>query len=96
MSPASRNSRSPKIIIAHRGASGYLPEHTLASFCYAVAVGAQFIEPDLVMSGDGEIIILHDIHLQTTTNVADIYSDRQHADGNFYAVDFTLKELKTL
>ncbi len=96
MSPASRNSKSTKIIIAHRGASGYLPEHTLASFCYAVAVGAQFIEPDLVMSGDGEIIILHDIHLQTTTNVADIYPDRQHADGNFYAVDFSLEELKTL
>ena len=96
MSPDFRNSKSPKIIIAHRGASGYLPEHTLTSFCYAVAVGAHFIEPDLVMSGDGEIIVLHDIHLQTTTNVADIYPDRQHADGNFYAVDFSLKELKTL
>ena len=58
-----------KIVIAHRGASGYLPEHTIPAYTFAVAQGADFIEPDIVMTKDEELVILHDIYLQSTTNV---------------------------
>jgi glycerophosphoryl diester phosphodiesterase len=58
------------IVIAHRGASGYLPEHTLAAKALAHAMGAHFIEQDVVLSRDGVPIVLHDIHLDSTTNVA--------------------------
>ena len=53
-----------KIVIAHRGASGYLPEHTLEAYAMAYTMGADYIEPDLVMTGDGVLICLHDIHLE--------------------------------
>lgn len=84
------------IVIAHRGASGYLPEHTLASAAYAHALGADYIEQDLVMSRDGELVVLHDIHLETTTDVAKKFPDRARNDGRFYAIDFDWAELKTL
>ncbi|RCV62766.1 glycerophosphoryl diester phosphodiesterase [Methanophagales archaeon] len=54
-----------KIVIAHRGASGYLPEHTLEAYTMAYALGADYIEPDLVLTNDSEFICLHDIHLYT-------------------------------
>ena len=84
------------LVIAHRGASGYLPEHTLEAATLAYAQGADFIEQDLVLSKDLVPVVLHDIHLDTVTDVAIKFPTRQRADGRFYALDFTLAELKTL
>ena len=83
-------------VIAHRGASAYLPEHTLEAYTLAHAMGADYIEPDLVMTKDGRLICLHDIHLEGTTNVKERYPDRNREDGRWYAADFTLAEIKTL
>ena len=83
-------------IIAHRGASGYLPEHTLQGVELAHQQGAHFIEQDVVLTKDGVPVVLHDITLELTTNVAVIYPERQRADGKFYCSDFTLEEIKTL
>lgn len=88
-------SRSP-IIIAHRGASGYLPEHTLAAKAMAHAMGADFIEQDVVLSRDGTALVLHDIHLDSTTDVAERFPDRARADGRFYAIDFDMDEIRQL
>lgn len=85
-----------KIVIAHRGASGYLPEHTLEAYAFAYALGADYIEPDLVRTKDGRCIALHDIHLQSTTNVEEVFPDRKRDDGQWYAIDFTLAEIKQL
>lgn len=85
-----------KMVIAHRGASGYLPEHTLEAYAMAHAMGADYIEPDLVLSKDGRLIALHDIHLESTTDVERQFPDRKRGDGKWYAVDFTLAELKSL
>lgn len=84
------------LVIAHRGASGYLPEHTLESAAYAHALGADYIEQDVVMSRDGTLVVLHDIHLETTTDVAVRFPDRKRPDGSFYALDFTWEELRSL
>ncbi len=83
-------------IIAHRGASGYLPEHTTASAAVAFAMGADYIEPDIVLSKDGAAIVLHDIYLDTVTNVKELFPDRARADGRFYAIDFNVDEIKRL
>lgn len=84
------------LVIAHRGASGYLPEHTLEAFILAYSQGADFIEQDLVLSKDNVPIVLHDIHLETVTDVEQVFPSRGRDDGRFYALDFTLAELKTL
>ena len=76
-----------KIVIAHRGASGYLPEHTLEAYSMAYGLGADYIEPDLVLTADGKFIALHDIHLEGTTNVEDLFPDRKREDGKWYAID---------
>jgi glycerophosphoryl diester phosphodiesterase len=85
-----------KIVIAHRGASGYLPEHTLPAVAMAHALGADYIEQDVVLSKDDVPLVLHDIHIDTVTDVARRFPDRKRADGRYYAIDFTLAELKTL
>lgn len=85
-----------KLVIAHRGASGYLPEHTLPAKAMAYAQGAQFIEQDLVMTHDDQVIVLHDHHLDTVSNVDEVFPDRARADGRYYVVDFTLAELRQL
>jgi glycerophosphoryl diester phosphodiesterase len=85
-----------KLVTAHRGASGYLPEHTLAAYATAHAMGADYIEPDVVVTKDGALICLHDLWLETTTNAAARFSGRQRPDGHFYAADFTLAEIKSL
>jgi glycerophosphoryl diester phosphodiesterase len=85
-----------QIIIAHRGASGYLPEHTLAAKSLAVSLGADFIEQDIVLSRDGIAVVLHDIYLDAVTNVADTFPGRQREDGRFYVIDFDLTELQQL
>lgn len=84
------------LLIAHRGASAYLPEHTREAVVLAYAQGADYIEQDLVLSKDGVPVVLHDIHLDTVTDVARRYPQRIREDGRFYAIDLTLAELKTL
>ena len=83
-------------IVAHRGASGYLPEHTLEAMALAHAQGPAFIEQDLVLTRDNALVVLHDIHLETVTDVEQKFPNRAREDGRFYALDFTLAELKTL
>ena len=85
-----------KIVIAHRGASGYLPEHTQPAYAMAYALGADYIEPDVVMTADRELICLHDIHLDRTTDVAERFPERARGDGRWYAADFTYAEIATL
>jgi len=85
-----------KLVTAHRGASGYLPEHTLAAYATAHAMGADYIEPDVVVTRDGALVCLHDLWLETTTNAAARFPGRQRPDGHFYAADFTLPEIKSL
>ncbi|HEY0946926.1 MAG TPA: glycerophosphodiester phosphodiesterase [Opitutaceae bacterium] len=84
------------IVIAHRGASGYLPEHTLESAAFAYASGADFIEQDVILSKDDVLVVSHDIHIDTTTDVAERFPRRQRADHRYYAIDFTWEELRSL
>ena len=83
-------------VIAHRGASGYLPEHTLEAAALAFAQEPDYIEQDVVLSKDNHPVVLHDIHLETVSDVESKYPQRARKDGRFYAIDFTLAELKTL
>lgn len=85
-----------KIVIAHRGACAYLPEHTLEAYAMAYALGADYIEQDLVLTRDARFVCLHDVHLEDTTNIEEVFPDRQRADGKWYAADFTLEEIKGL
>ncbi len=93
------------LVVAHRGASGYRPEHTLAAYELAIAQGADFIEPDLVPTKDGELIARHENELSATTDVADRpeFADRRTVktvDGvrveGWFSEDFTLAEIRTL
>ena len=84
------------IIIAHRGASGYLPEHSLAAKALAHAMGADFLEQDVVLTKDHVAIVLHDIYLETTTDVQFRFPERARKDGRFYALDYTLDEIRAL
>ncbi len=92
----SAQSFSQKIVIAHRGASGYLPEHTLEAKAMAFAMGADYIEQDVVMTSDDQLIVLHDITLDRTTDVMDKFPQRIREDGRYYAIDFTLEEIRSL
>ena len=85
-----------KIVIGHRGACAYLPEHTLEGYALAYAMGADYVEQDLVLTKDGHFICRHDKCLGDTTNVEEIFPDRKRADGKWYAADFTLEEIKRL
>jgi glycerophosphoryl diester phosphodiesterase len=83
-------------IIAHRGACGYLPEHTLAAKALAYGLGADFLEQDLVATRDGELVVLHDTVLDEISDVGSKFPDRRRPDGQFYVIDFTLSELSSL
>jgi len=94
---------STPLIIAHRGASGHRPEHTLEGYKLAVEMGADFVEPDLVSTKDGVLIARHENEIGGTTDAADRFPDRQRAktiDGQsitgWFSEDFTLAEIKTL
>lgn len=96
---------SKPLAIAHRGASGYRPEHTLAAYQMAMDLGADFIEPDLVSTKDGHLIARHEPNIIDTTDVksrAEFASRRKtkkvdgEASEGFFAEDFTLTEIKTL
>ena len=89
-------STSEKIVIAHRGASGYLPEHTLESKVLAHAMGADYIEQDVVMTRDNALVVLHDLTLDRMTDVTEKFPGRARDDGQNYVIDFTLEELRTL
>lgn len=84
------------LVIAHRGASGYLPEHTLETKALAYAMKPDFIEQDVVMTKDDQLVVLHDHYLDRVTNVAEAFPDRAREDGRYYAIDFTLAEIKSL
>jgi glycerophosphoryl diester phosphodiesterase len=95
----------PPVVIAHRGASGERPEHTLASYRLAIEQGADFIEPDLVLTRDGVLVARHENEISETTDVAGRpeFADRKATkmiDGKevtgWFTEDFTLAELKTL
>ena len=83
-------------VVAHRGASGYLPEHTLASKAMAHGMNADYIEQDIVLSKDDIPIVIHDILLDDVTNVSEKYPNRKRVDGKYYVIDFTFEELKNL
>lgn len=96
---------SAPLVIAHRGASGYRPEHTLESYRLAIELGADFIEPDLVATKDGKLVARHEPNITETTDVAQhkAFADRRCTrviDGRtltgWFTIDFTLDELKTL
>jgi glycerophosphoryl diester phosphodiesterase len=97
--------RPTPIVIAHRGASGHLPEHTLAAYAFAIHIGADFIEPDLVITRDGVLIARHENEISETTDVS-AHPEFAHrkttrlVDGHevtgWFAEDFTIAEIKTL
>jgi glycerophosphoryl diester phosphodiesterase len=93
------------IVVAHRGASGYRPEHTLAAYALGARLGADYVEPDLVITKDGVLVARHEPEIEGTTNVETKpgFADRRTTkviDGQpvtgFFVEDFTLAELKTL
>jgi glycerophosphoryl diester phosphodiesterase len=84
------------VVIAHRGASGYLPEHTLEAKALAHGLRADFLEQDVVLTRDGVPIVLHDLWLEELTDVAAVFPGRARADGHWYAIDFTLAEIRRL
>lgn len=84
------------VVIAHRGASGYLPEHTLPAKALAHGMGADYLEQDVVATRDGALIVFHDLYLDDLTDVAVRYPGRARPDGRHYCLDFTLAELRTL
>ena len=83
-------------VIAHRGASAYLPEHTLEGAAAAHAMGADFIELDLVLTRDNILTVLHDLYLESVTDVAQRFPGRKRADDHYYAIDFDLHEIRAL
>ena len=85
-----------KIVIAHRGASGYLPEHTIEAKAMAHAMNPHFIEQDLVLSKDDVPVVIHDIYLDDVTDVAAKFPERKRKDNRFYVIDFLFDELLTL
>jgi glycerophosphoryl diester phosphodiesterase len=91
------------LLVAHRGASGYAPEHTMPAYDLAIAQGADIIEPDLQVTKDGRLIALHDLTLERTTNVAEVFperfveeTERGRSVRHWYANDFTLDEIRRL
>jgi glycerophosphoryl diester phosphodiesterase len=101
----SKPRKADPIVIAHRGASGYRPEHTLAAYALGARMGADYIEPDLVSTKDGVLVARHENEISGTTDVADHpeFADRRTtktidsiAFTGWFTEDFTLAELKTL
>lgn len=84
------------VVIAHRGASGYLPEHSLVAKALAVGMGADYLEQDVVATRDGALIVFHDLTLDATTDVRVRFPGRARPDGLHYCVDFDLAELRLL
>jgi len=92
-----------KILIAHRGASAYAPEHTIEAYKLALAQGSEFVEQDLAVTKDGVLVCIHDLTLERTTNVEDVFPDRYTEESSggtrvkrWLVHDFTLAEIKRL
>ena len=91
-----------KQLVAHRGASAYAPEHTLEAYRLALEQGADYVEQDLAVTKDGVLVCIHDLTLDRTTNVEEVFPDRAAAEGSAGGVrswrvhDFTLAEIKRL
>ena len=90
-----------KLLIAHRGASAYAPEHTLTAYRLAIVQDADYVEQDLAVTRDGVLICLHDDSLERTTDVEEVFPQRATIDPvtgrrQWLAVDFTLAEIKQL
>lgn len=81
------------LVIAHRGASAYLPEHTLAGYELAIRMGADIVEPDVQLTSDGALVAMHDTELTHTTDVVSVFAPRNGGDK---VSDFTLAEIRTL
>jgi glycerophosphoryl diester phosphodiesterase len=91
-----------KVLIAHRGASGLAPEHTIAAYKLAMEHRADFVEPDLGVTKDGVLVCLHDDTLERTTNVAEVFPSRastvemRQPGPHWLALDFTVADIKRL
>ncbi len=104
LAAAAMVSPSRPFLVAHRGASGYAPEHTIAAYTLALEQGADYVEQDLTLTSDGVLVCLHDDTLERTTDVEARFPDRAVVENGpggqpakrWYANDFTLAELKTL
>jgi len=95
------HAQEPRKLVAHRGASAYAPEHTLAAYRLAMQQHADYVEQDLAVTKDHALICLHDESLERTTNVEEVFPDRAVIDPasarkQWLAVDFTLAEIKRL
>jgi glycerophosphoryl diester phosphodiesterase len=95
----------PPLVLGHRGAAGYLPDHTLAGYSKAIEMSADYIEPDLVSTKDGVLIVRHEPNIKDTSDIASHpeFAERKRKfkiDGveeeGWFAFDFTLAEIKTL
>jgi glycerophosphoryl diester phosphodiesterase len=98
--PLTLNGQRP-IVIAHRGASGYLPEHTMQGYQLAVQLGANFIEPDLFLTKDGVLVARHDRSLNATTNVVQVAANdpalaAKAINGQFFVDQLTYAEVQSL
>ena len=100
---AAQPAASRKILIAHRGASAYAPEHTVHAYKLAMEQGADFVEQDLAVTKDGVLVSIHDLTLERTTDVEQVFPDRfteikegPQAGRHWFVNDFTLAEIKTL
>ena len=99
LTPSATMQGPRKVLIAHRGASAYAPEHTLPAYRLALEQGADYVEQDLQVSKDGVLVCLHDVTLERTTNVEDVFPDRAvvvKERKTWPVADFTLEELKRL
>jgi glycerophosphoryl diester phosphodiesterase len=96
------NEPGKKLLVAHRGASAYAPEHTLEAYRLAIEQGADYVEQDLQVTKDGVLVCLHDLTLERTTDVEEIFPDRYRNSAgdnpakHWYVADFTLAEIKRL
>lgn len=85
-----------RLVIAQGGASGYIMEHSLPAIAMAVVMDADIIKIDTVLTADNEVIVIGSPSIQDVTNVGEIFPDRKRDDGRFYALDFTLQEIRQL
>jgi glycerophosphoryl diester phosphodiesterase len=102
-SPAQERQGTKKQLVAHRGASAYAPEHTLEAYRLAIEQGVDFVEQDLAVTKDGILVCIHDLTLERTTNVEELFPDRFVEDKSgpapsrrWLVGDFTLAEIKRL
>lgn len=93
----------PKLLVAHRGASAYAPEHTREAYLLAIEQGADLVEQDLQITRDGVLVCLHDLTLERTTNVREVFPDRYREETHngvitrhWYVSEFTLEEIRSL